>query len=106
MNSLQAEEARIHEAYERRATGDARYSWFDHGHVCTIQPLERRMLVALRDYGMDPLHSQHILEIGCGNGYWLRQFIQWGARPENLTGVDLLEKHVAAAMKLCPPQVK
>ena len=106
MNSLQAEEIRIHEAYERRATADARYSWFDHGHLFTIQQLERHVLFALRVHGMDPLHSQRILEIGCGTGYWLRQFIQWGARPENLTGIDLLTERAAEAMKLCPPQVK
>lgn len=103
---MQTEEVRIHEAYERRKTTDARYSWFDHGHLFTIQQLERNVLIALRVHGMDPLHSRRILEIGCGNGHWLRQFIQWGARPENLTGVDLLAERVAEAMKLCPPQVK
>ena len=105
MNFLHAEEARIHKSYERRETADARYSWFDHGHLFTIQQLERRVLSALRVHGMDPLHSRRILEIGCGTGYWLRQFIQWGASPENLTGIDLLVERVAEAMKLCPPQV-
>jgi ubiquinone/menaquinone biosynthesis C-methylase UbiE len=106
MNSLQAEEIRIHDVYERRESKDARYSWFDHGHLFTIHQLERRLLIALRVHGMDALHSRRILEIGCGSGYWLRQLIQWGARPENLTGVDLLAERVAEAMKLCPPQVK
>jgi ubiquinone/menaquinone biosynthesis C-methylase UbiE len=105
MNSLQAEEVRIHEAYERRATANARYSWFDHGQLFRIHQLERGILASLRLHRLEPLHSRRILEVGCGSGYWLRQFIQWGARPENLTGVDLLAERVAEAMKLCPPQV-
>ena len=84
MSSLQAEEARIHEAYGRRAVTDARYSWFDRGHLFTMQRLEWRVLQALHVHGMDPLFARRILEIGCGNGHWLRQFIQWGARPEKI----------------------
>jgi ubiquinone/menaquinone biosynthesis C-methylase UbiE len=106
MRSLQAEEARIHEAYERRANTDARYSWFDYGHLFTMQQLELRILRALRVHGIEPLHSRRILEIGCGNGHWLRQFIQWGARPEHLTGVDVLEARVDEARRLCPSQVR
>lgn len=105
MNSLQAEEIRIHEAYERRETTHARYSWFDQGQLFRIHQLERGILASLRLHRLEPLHSRRILEVGCGSGYWLRQFIQWGARPENLMGVDLLEERVAEAIKLCPPQV-
>jgi ubiquinone/menaquinone biosynthesis C-methylase UbiE len=101
MNSVQTEEARIHQAYEQRATADARYSWFEDGYLFEMQHVERRMLAALRHHGLAPLHSRRILEIGCGNGHWLRQFIQWGARPENLAGVDLLEGRVDEAKKLC-----
>jgi ubiquinone/menaquinone biosynthesis C-methylase UbiE len=43
-----------------------------------------------------------MLEIGCGTGYWLREFIKWGARPEHLVGIDLLSTRVAEAKRLCP----
>ncbi len=43
---------------------------------------------------------------GCGAGYWLRELVKWGARPENLTGNDLLADRVAVARRLCAPAVK
>jgi ubiquinone/menaquinone biosynthesis C-methylase UbiE len=106
MNSTSLEGKHIHEAYGVRAATDARYSFFDQGQLFRIHQLERGILASLRLHGLEPLHSRRILEVGCGTGYWLRQFIQWGARPENLTGVDLLAERVAEAMELCPPQVK
>ncbi len=106
MNSLRAEESRIRAAYERRAATDAHCPWFDHGHLFMVQQLERRIWASLRLHGLDPLQSRRILEVGCGTGHWLRQFIQWGASPENLTGVDLLEGRVTQAKRLCSSHVK
>src|SRR5438445_13751621 len=106
MNSLRAEESRIRAAYERRTVADAHCPWFDHGHLFIMQQLERRIWASLRFHGLDPLHSRRILEVGCGTGHWLRQFIQWGANPENLMGMDLLERRVAQAKRLCSSHVK
>jgi len=52
------------------------------------------------------LSQAKILEVGCGTGYFLREFIKWGARPENITGIDLLEESVAYARTRCPPTVR
>src|SRR5262249_42660722 len=41
-----------------------------------------------------------------GSGYWLREFIKWGARPENVIGIDLLPDRVVEARKLCPGAVR
>jgi ubiquinone/menaquinone biosynthesis C-methylase UbiE len=103
--SLGFEETRIDEVYRRRSASQ-RYSWFDKGHVFTLQQLERRLLSAIRRFGVAPLHSTKILEVGCGNGYWLREFVKWGASPENVTGVELLRSRVTLARKLCPKGVK
>ncbi|MGH7797799.1 MAG: class I SAM-dependent methyltransferase [Candidatus Binatia bacterium] len=100
-----AEEARIHEAYARRAIAARSYSWFDSGHIFMLQEIEQRMLGALKRHGMAPLQSRQILEIGCGNGHWLREFIKWGASPQNLAGVDLLAERLAQACRLSPPGV-
>jgi ubiquinone/menaquinone biosynthesis C-methylase UbiE len=103
--SARAEEARIQEAYARRAAAASRYIWFDAGHHFMVQELEQRLLAALERHGMAPLHARRILEIGCGNGHWLREFIKWGASPENLAGVDLLAERIAHACRLSPPGV-
>jgi len=70
-----------------------------------IQERERRLLKLLKGYGFASLKEKKILEIGCGTGYWLREFIKWGALPENVTGIDLLPDRVTRARRLCPAAV-
>jgi ubiquinone/menaquinone biosynthesis C-methylase UbiE len=101
-DSTSAEEARIRQAYARRAVSAQRYTWFDAGHLFMVQQLERRLLRVLRCHDMASLQSKKILEIGCGNGHWLREFVKWGANPENLAGVDLLAERINQARRLSP----
>lgn len=37
------------------------------------------------------------LEVGCGNGGFLLQLLQWGFSPQNLYGVDVLEDRISDA---------
>src|SRR6266705_4274230 len=104
--SAGVEEARIRTAYAKRQRDDVRYSWFSPGYLFFMQERERRLLTLLRRHGFTFLDTYKILEIGCGTGYWLREFIKWGARPENITGVDLLSDRVTEAKKLCPEAVQ
>ena len=80
--SAGVEEARIRTVYAKRQRNDVRYSWFSPGHLFIMQERERRLLTLLRRHGFALLDTSKILEIGCGTGYWLREFIKWGARPE------------------------
>jgi ubiquinone/menaquinone biosynthesis C-methylase UbiE len=103
--STRVEEERIQRVYAERARSARPYSWFDADHLFIVQQLERRMLRLLRRHTLESLQSKTILEVGCGNGYWLREFIKWGARPENLMGVDLLNDRLAQARRLSPVRV-
>ena len=103
-DSLKAEEARIQQAYARRRTGDL-YSRFNPAHLFIVQQREQRYLELLLRHGCAPLDSKKILEIGCGTGDNLRDFVKWGARPENVTGVDLLSDRVAEAVHRCPKEM-
>jgi len=98
---LRAEEARIRAAYARRRQ-DERYAWSNPGHLFMVQDLERRLLRLLRQRSVLPLRDKRILEIGCGVGHWLREFVKWGANPAAVAGVDLLRDRIAAAKRLCP----
>jgi ubiquinone/menaquinone biosynthesis C-methylase UbiE len=98
---FQTEEARIRAAYAKREKDDSRYSWSSPGHLFMIQERERRFLQFLKRHSFEPLRTKKILEIGCGTGYWLREFIKWGAQPENITGLDLLPELVSEARRLC-----
>src|SRR5712691_10373524 len=104
--SARVEEARIQMVYANRQRYDARYSWFNPGHLFLVQERERRLLTLLQRHGFTLLDTYKILEIGCGTGYWLREFIKWGARPEHITGVDLLSDRVTEAKTLCPEAVQ
>jgi len=106
MPGFEAEETRIHAAYDRRAQAGRSYSWADEGHLFIVQEIERRMLGALKREQLIPLASRSILEIGCGNGHWLRELIKWGATPANLTGIDLRDDRLALARRLSPSGVK
>ena len=57
------------------------------------------MLDMLKGLGIQNLHSMRILDIGCGNGFWINEFIKWGADPSNITGVDVDPRCVETAIK-------
>jgi ubiquinone/menaquinone biosynthesis C-methylase UbiE len=105
-DSSQIEEARIRAAYAKRQQDDARYSYFSMGNLFILQERERRLLTLLKRNNLAPLQTKKILEVGCGTGYWLREFMKWGVRPENITGIDLLVDRVAEARYLCPEAVR
>jgi ubiquinone/menaquinone biosynthesis C-methylase UbiE len=99
------EERRIRSVYAQRR-GASLYSWFNPGYLFYIQELESRVLSLLRSEDLQALSDKKILEIGCGYGSWLREFIKWGASPSNLTGIDLLPDRIEKARQLCPQGVE
>jgi ubiquinone/menaquinone biosynthesis C-methylase UbiE len=105
--ALNSESQRIIEAYDRRtrAVPPGRYSPFQVAHLLLQQELDRRILRVLGKRTQRNLAGRRILDIGCGSGHWLRQFIQWGSNPDDLAGVDLLPDRIAQAQKLCPAGV-
>jgi ubiquinone/menaquinone biosynthesis C-methylase UbiE len=103
-DSLRAEADRIGQAYARRNKGYL-YSRFNPAYLFMVQEREQRFLNLLARHGYTSLATQRILEIGCGHGELLRDFIKWGARPENIFGIELLRERMAEAVKLCPKEV-
>lgn len=90
-------------AYARR---QERSSWASWAYVLAFQDRERHVLALLKRYGFLPLAKQAILDVGCGKGSWIRQFVRWGAQPENLAGIDILRDAVAQARRLVPGAVR
>jgi ubiquinone/menaquinone biosynthesis C-methylase UbiE len=98
------ETARIKERYIRRAGSVKRstYTYFNIGNLFTIQTRQRQLIARLKRYGCEDLRNKTILEIGCGGGIWLRDFVQWGALPDRIYGVDLIEDRIRIAQRLNP----
>jgi ubiquinone/menaquinone biosynthesis C-methylase UbiE len=98
---------RIRDTYARRAAAIPadKYSMRNPATVCMVQERQRETLMLLKKLGADDLSRSAVLDIGCGSGSDLRQYITWGVPPENLTGMDLMEDRIATARKLCPERV-
>jgi SAM-dependent methyltransferase len=101
-DSLAREAGRIRAAYGKR-TRRSVYSMFEPAQLLATQERERKLLKLLARCGLSSaLEEVRILEIGCGSEFWLRELVRWGARPENIFGVDLLSDRIAYAKRLCP----
>ncbi|MGH9502220.1 MAG: class I SAM-dependent methyltransferase [Terriglobales bacterium] len=96
---LQAEESRISEVYaeRKRLIPTDRYSSRNPGNLFIRREIERHLLSILQSSRCQPLSSKRILDIGCGSGFWLQQFVGWGAKLQNLFGIDLRAAGIAEA---------
>lgn len=85
---------------------DPRYSWFNPSYVRLRQERDRAVLRLLARHVKSSLAGQRILDAGCGTGQWIRQFVEWGARPEYIVGIDVLPDRIGAARRMCAPGVQ
>lgn len=87
---------------ERRFAGSDVYSLFNRANLFIIQGRQRAVLHALQKHGITQLGDIRILEMGCGRGGVLAEFLTFGALPENLFGVDLLFDRLHDAGDILP----
>jgi ubiquinone/menaquinone biosynthesis C-methylase UbiE len=95
---------RIRRSYEKRKIEQKErlYSYFYKANLFIIHQRERALIHALKQIELMDLSDIKILEVGCGSGAFLREFIKYGARPKNLYGIDLLEDRIEMAKYLSP----
>jgi ubiquinone/menaquinone biosynthesis C-methylase UbiE len=74
-----------------------RYSVFEPSHLRLLQEVECTALRMLHDRGWESLSGRRVLDVGCGNGYWLRRMLDWGGQPQDLVGLDARADRVRAA---------
>ena len=55
---------------------------------------------------MPPMQDLKLLEIGCGHGSDLRQFMEWGMSSCNIAGSELLPERAAATRDALPDDVR
>jgi ubiquinone/menaquinone biosynthesis C-methylase UbiE len=95
---------RIKQVYRNRdLSGKAElYSLFNPSSLFLTQQRELAIIKIISAYGIRNLSEKKILDVGCGRGQLLRDFIKYGANPENCYGVDLLPDRIREAIRLSP----
>lgn len=96
---------RLRMEYENRKlrnTGKDRYSFFYSPYLFSITQRQRSFLKVLKNNNLHLLQNKQILEIGCGGGGVLLEFLNLGISPNQLFGIDLLFDRLVDAHKKLP----
>jgi len=95
---------RVREVYEqrRRSKTMERYLRTNPGHLYSLHEREATMAALLRSAGIKSLAGMRILDVGCGKGTTLREYIGYEADPQQLWGVELLPAFVEEARSASP----
>jgi SAM-dependent methyltransferase len=96
----------VAERYARRNMGD-RYSMLHSEVWQTVQERQRAILKLFSgDLGLKDLTSLKLIEVGCGSGSNLLDFIRLGFVPQNLCGIELLPERATLARQNLPSMLK
>jgi len=98
------EKERIRSVYAQRdATGRFKlYAWHKPDVLLNNYRFQIVASSMLTGSGIKNLENIMVLDIGCGYGGWLRILLDWGAKLENLHGIDLLKDRIERARKINP----
>lgn len=91
---------RLREVYQQYAVcgfGETKWSSANRGNRAIQGERERKTCELLERSGFFPLAAKRILDVGCGTGEQLGLFAAWGAKPENLFGIDLIPERIRTA---------
>jgi len=101
---LYADTTQIAAEYERRAREipAGYYSWSKDANLLMHTHTVRAAIRLLHRDSLFPLEGRRIADIGCGDGAWLLEFVQWGAYPADLAGIDLMPARVDQARRRLP----
>lgn len=102
---LSADVASIREEYGRRdvaAQCRGVYTFENPVHAYLVFERERAILAALARHLTVPLHRAAVLDVGCSSGLSLAFLAIYGASPDRLHGVDIVESRLEAGRSAFP----
>jgi len=101
-----AEAAAVKDRYARRHNDDWVYSLLRPDALLTIQERQRAIADLFVGIGWQDLASVRLLEVGCGTGANLMDFVRLGIGPDHLQGIELLPSSVEQARRALPSSVR
>jgi dTDP-4-amino-4,6-dideoxygalactose transaminase/ubiquinone/menaquinone biosynthesis C-methylase UbiE len=96
---------RLRDVYQRYAASgfkDSKWSSANRGNQAIQGEREGKTREVLQECGFFPLTDRRMLDVGCGTGESLGLFADWGAKPENLFGIDLIPERIRTAQRNFP----
>ena len=91
--------------YARRGAPE-RYSFLQPDVCLSVHERQRTMLGFFRDAGWTTMADKRAVEVGCGAGGNLLEFLRLGFLPERLTGIELLPDRAAQAKHVLPAALR
>lgn len=104
MSDVHDEMAQVAQRYARR-TGPERYSLLQPDVWQLVQERQRAILRGLVRRGWHELAQRRLVEVGCGAGGNLQEFLRMGFAPHHLAGCELLPERLAVARAGLPESV-
>lgn len=92
--------------YARRAVRDARYSLTNPSALRAMQERQRVMVQMLVGAGCSDTSLLDAVEVGCGDGANLLEFLRLGFSPNRLRGIELLDDRYESAREKLPLAVR
>lgn len=89
----------VYRGYRERGLGRTQWAESNPGNAAMARARDARLRATLEATGFFPLARKRILDVGCGGGGILSGYQDWGARPENLFGVDLMAARIEDAKR-------
>lgn len=102
--SVEHEAEAVAERYARRHDL-GRYSMLRPEVWQAVQERQRAMLALFAQAGLQDLSPLRLLEVGCGAGGNLLEFLRLGFAPQHLGGIELLPERLAQARAVLPEAV-
>ena len=91
-----------YEARSRRFEGSNTYALSNPAYLFLVQRRQMHTIALLSKYLEFPLTEKKILEVGCGQGQVLYEYLGYSSKPGNIVGIDLLENKLQKAHGFLP----
>ena len=106
LQSINDECVAVGSRYSRRCGDRLRYSLLNPAVLLAVRERQRPTAALLVNLGYVDLSGVRLLEVGCGTGRNLLEFLRLGFAPEHLLGIELLKPSADEARRVLPESVR